>query len=145
MTCTEQRRRRVQPRSKTRTFGSYLLGDDQPCISQITNQVPTVGDQLGGLLLLGDSSFRERQSPNVMVKANPSFGPTPELGPCDAPKRKRFPGGSPRSCKNSQFKRGILRLIVRMVAEAGIHFLRRLGFHESQLRCHHEKRTDLEN
>jgi hypothetical protein len=80
----------------TRTFGSYLLGDDQPCISQITDQVPAVGDQLGGLLLLRDSSFWKRQS---------------------------------------QFKKEILRLVVRMVAEAGIHFLRCLGFHESQLRC----------
>ena len=70
----------------------------------ITDQVPAVGDQLGGLLLLRDSSFWERQS---------------------------------------QFKKEILGLVVRMVAEAGIHFLRCLGFHESQLRCHHEKRVRI--
>ena len=59
---------------------------------------------MGGLLLLRDSSFGERQS---------------------------------------QFKKEILGLVVRMVAEAGIHFLRCLGFHESQLRCHHEKRVRI--
>jgi len=109
MTCTEQRRRRVAasdrgPDPRRGLSAVICWATTSHASAKITDQVPAVGDQLGGLLLLRDSSFWERQS---------------------------------------QFKKEILGLVVRMVAEAGIHFLRCLGFHESQLRCHHEKRVRI--